>query len=79
MLDEGDSARAMGHSTELVKSKIWKRLGEKKMFSKKIVCMQTIISKVHISSNCAVNSHIVFSGTFWNICPLPKFVTTETK
>ncbi len=30
------------------------------------MCMYAnlIITKVHISSNCAVNSHIVFSGSF---------------
>ncbi len=52
----------MGHSTELVQSQSWKFLEKKKVFSPKI-CMYAncIISKVHISSNCAVNSHIVFS------------------
>ncbi len=54
----------MGHSTELVQNQSWKRL-EKSVFFQNI-CMYAncIISKVHVSSNCAVNSHIVFSESF---------------
>jgi len=60
----------MGHSTELVQSQSWKRLEKNlcsmvQIFFHKI-CMYAncIIFKVHISNNCVVNYHIVFSESF---------------
>ncbi len=48
----------MGHSTKLVQTK-----PEMEMYFPKKYCMYAnyIICKVHISSSCAVNSHIIFS------------------
>ncbi len=47
----------MGQSTELVSKKIY-------IYFSNFFYINCITSKVHVSSNCAVNSHIVFSESF---------------
>ncbi len=50
----------------------------KMILGKNYVC-KLYLSKVHILENCAVNSHIVFSESFWNILSSPQIVTTKTQ
>jgi len=54
----------MDHSAELVQNQSWKRLEKNVFFHKFCMYANYIISKVQISSNYTVNSHIVFSESF---------------